>query len=181
MAEKKETNKKVAELINKLELSEPKEVVKAIKSLKIHGDETAIEPLIKLYSNTTNNAIQGEIVDLLNSIKFTAVPPILINCLTNPDYSSARLVMLSSIWNSNLDYTNYLSEIVESAQNGEMMDAMECLTILENMEGTLDEEKIMDALVGLKSYLAENAEVNTPKMGLLREVALLLTEINNSL
>ena len=62
-----------------------------------------------------------------------------------------------------------------------MMEAMECLTILENMEGTLTEEKIMDALLSLKSYLVEHSDDNTPKMGLLREVALLLTEINNSL
>lgn len=181
MADKKKTDKKVLGLIKQLELKGPKDVIKAIKSLKMHGDETSIEPLVKLYSSTKNNAIQNEIVDLLNSIKSTKVPPVLINCLTNSDYSNARQIMLSSIWNSNLDYTDYLSEIVEAAQNGEMMDAMECLTILENMEGTLSEEKIMDPLVSIKSYLSENTTVNTSKMGLLREVAMLLTEINNTL
>ena len=181
MAEKKKPNKKVAELIKNLSAPEPKDVIKAIKSLKIHGDEKAIEPLIKLYSETTNNAVQNEIVDLLNSIKSTKVPPVLIDCLTNTKYVKATQIMLSSIWNSNLDYTDYLSEIVSTAQNGEMMDAMECLTIIENMEGTLSEDKIMDALVGLKSYLVENSKENTPKMGLLREVAMILTEINESL
>lgn len=181
MVDKKKTNKKVLELIKQLESTEPKNVIKAIKALKIHGDESAIEPLVKLYSKTKNNAIQSEIVDLLNSIKSTKVPAVLIPCLTNEEYSNARQVMLGSIWNSNLDYTDYLSEIVETAQKGEMMDAMECLTILENMEGTLSEEKIMDALVSIKSYLSENTSVNTPKMGLLREVAMLLSEINDSL
>ena len=181
MAETKSANKKVLELIKQLGLTEPKEIIKAIKGLKMHGNETVIEPLVKLYSTTTNNAVQSEIIDLLNSIKSTKVPAVLITCLTNDEYANARQMMLSSIWNSNLDYTNNLSEIVEAAQKGEMMDAMECLTILENMEGTLDEEKIMDALVSIKSYLSENATVNTPKMGLLREVAMLLTEINESL
>ena len=180
MAEKK-VNKKVGLLIEKLKLTEAKELVATIKSLKIHGDATAIEPLIQLYCSSKNNAVHNEIVDLLNSIKQTKVPAVLIPCLVNKDYALARQTMLSSIWNSNLDYTDYLSEIIGAAQDGEMMDAMECLTILENMEGTLDEDKIMDALLSLKSYLVENAQVNTPKMGLLREVSLLLTEINDTL
>lgn len=181
MSEIKSVNKKVGEIILQLSSPEPKDVIKAIKALKMSGNESAIEPLIDLYATTKNNAIQNEIVDLLNSIKSTKVPVVLIDCLENEKYSVARQMMLSSIWNSNLDYTPYLLEIVEATQKGEMMEAMECLTILENMEGTLTEEKIMDALLSLKSYLVEHSDDNTPKMGLLREVALLLTEINNSL
>jgi len=181
MSETKKVNKKVAQILLQLSSPEPKDIIKAIKALKMSGNESAIEPLIDLYSTTKNNAIQTEIIDLLNSIKSTKVPVVLIECLKQNKYSNARQVMLGSIWNSNLDYTPYLLEIVEASQKGEMMDAMECLTILENMEGTLSEEKIMDALLSMKSYLVEHANDNTPKMGLLREVALLLTEINNSL
>ena len=181
MAESKKPNKKVIELIKQLERSEPKDIIKAIKSLKMHGNEAVIEPLLSLYVSTKNNAVKNEIVDLLNTIKSTKVPSVLIECLASGKYNLARQAILSSIWNSNLDYTFYLNEIVTAAQEGEMMDAMECLTILENMEGTLNEEKIMDSLLNLKSYLVENESVNTPKMGLLREVAMLLTEINESL
>jgi len=181
MPEIKKLNKKVAQIILQFSSSEPKDVIKAVKALKMSGNETAIEPLIDLYCTSQNNAVQAEIVDLLNSIKSTKVPAVLIQCLNNDKYSVARQVMLSSIWNSNLDYTSYLLEIVEAAQKGGMMDAMECLTILENMEGTLSEEKIMDALLSMKSYLVEYSDDSTPKMGLLREVTLLLTEINNTL
>ena len=181
MSDIKKVNKKVAQILLQLSSPEPKDIIKAIKAIKMSGNETAIEPLIDLYSNTTNNAVQSEIIDLLNSIKSTKVPAVLIECLKNEKYAKARQVMLSSIWNSNLDYTPYLLEIVESAQKGEMMDAMECLTILENMEGTLSEEKIMDALLSMKSYLVENTKENSPKMGLLQDVTLLLSEINNSL
>ncbi len=181
MSEIKTVNKKVAQIILQLSSPEPKDVIKAVKSLKMSGNETAIEPLIDLYCTTQNNAVKSEIIDLLNSIKSTKVPAVLIECLANDKYSVARQTMLSSVWNSNLDYTPYLLEIVEATQKGEMMDAMECLTILENMEGTLSEEKIMDALLSMKSYLVENSNDNTPKVDLLREVTLLLTEINNSL
>ena len=181
MSDKKKLNKKVAQIILQLSSPETKDIIKAIKALKMNGDESAIEPLVDLYCKTKNNVIHNEITDLLNSVKSTKVPSILINCLDNPTYSIARQIILSSIWNSNLDYTPFLLQIVEAAQKGEMMDAMECLTIIENMEGTLSEEKIMDAEISMKAYLVENMTDNSPKNDLLKEVTLLLSEINNSL
>ncbi len=181
MAKEKKVNKKVVELLKKLDSKEPKDVISAIKSLKVSGDKTVIEPLVKLYSSTQNNAIKNEISDLLNTLKSTQAPAEVIKCLTNPKYDVAKTMLLSSIWNSNLDYTLYLDEIVKAATNGDLMDAMECLTIIENMEGTLDEQNIMDPLINLKSYLVENMDDDSQKNQLLKEVAQVLTEINDSL
>ena len=181
MAKEKKTNKKVVELLKKLDSKEPKDIINAIKSLKVSGDKSVIEPLVKLYTTTQNNAIKNEISDLLNTLKSTEAPDEVIKCLSNDKYALARTMLLSSIWNSNLDYTNYLDEIVKAGTKGDMMDAMECLTIIENMEGTLDEQKIMDPLINLKSYLVENASDNSQKNQLLKEVAQILTEINDSL
>jgi hypothetical protein len=181
MAKTTKPNKKVVELLKKLDSKEPKDIISAIKSLKVSGDKTVIEPLVNLYSTTQNNAIKTEISDLLNTLKSTETPQEVIKCLSNPKYDDARTMLLSSIWNSNLDYTLYLDEIVKAATRGDMMDAMECLTIIENMEGTLDEQKIMDPLIDLKSFLVENMGDNSQKTQLLKEVAQVLTEINDSL
>lgn len=177
----KKPNKKVIELLKKLKSTETKEVIKAINGLKVNGDITAIEPLIELYVTTTNNTVQSEIADLLNSLKSTQAPQEVIKCLGIEKYAPARQMILSSVWNSNLDYTLYLNEIIGAATQGDMMSAMECLTIIENMEGTLDEQKIMDPLINLKSYLVENAGDDSQKNQLLKEVAAILTEINDSL
>jgi uncharacterized membrane protein YheB (UPF0754 family) len=181
MTKAKQPNKKVIELIKQLNTPQTKDLINTIKSLKVNGDETALEPLVKLYTQTQNNAIKSEIADLFNTLKSSKAPQEVIKCLTNPKYESARQMLLSSIWNSNLDYTNYLTEIVDQATKGDMMDAMECLTILENMEGTLDEQKIMDPLIQLKSYLVENQNDNSQKTLLLKEVAHLLSDINDNL
>lgn len=181
MAKEKKANKKVVELLKKLDSKAPKEIINAIKSLKVSGDKTVIEPLVKLFTTTQNNAIKNEITDLLNSLKSTEAPQEVIKCLSNDKLSGARTMLLSSIWNSNLDYTLYLDEIVKAGSKGDMMDAMECLTIIENMEGTLDEQKIMEPLLYLKTYLIENDNDNSQKNLLLKEVTQILTEINDSL
>ncbi len=174
-------NKKITELILKLDAKEPGEVIKAVKGLKNNGDENAIIPLIQLHSTTTNNAIKGEIENLLNTLKSTKVMAVVIDCLTDPQYQNSKQAILASIWNSNLDYTDYLDEIVTAAIDGDMMDAMECLTIFDNIEGNITEEKVLAPLLTLNQYLNDNQGSDDPKYTLLLETTQLLQEINNSL
>ncbi|MFD1552237.1 hypothetical protein DNU06_11615 [Putridiphycobacter roseus] len=181
MSTTKKPNKKVSELLGKLNDSEPKEVIKAIEALKLHGNEMIIEPLVKLHVSTSNNAIKSEIETLLNTIKSTKVPPYVIACLQNKEYQSAHQILLSSIWNSNLDYTPYLEDIVNTAIAGDLMEAMECITIFENLEAELDEEKIMPPLIALNKYLNEPGLETTAKHDLLKEVALFLNHVNQTL
>ncbi len=181
MSSSQKKTKKVTELINALLKNESKIQIQAIKDLKIHGNETAIEPLVKLYVESNNNVVKSEITDLLNTVKSNNVQGAVIDCLMNPDYESAYQMILSSIWNSNLDYSDYLNEIVETAVNGDFMLAMECLTIFENMDIVLSEEKVMPALVTINQYLNDNRGETSPKHSLLSEVAVFLNQINQSL
>jgi len=178
---KNNQNKKVVELIKKLESDEPKEVITAINGLKSHGDKTSIQPLIKLHSTTANNAVKSEIENLLNSIKSTKVTEEIINCLTDDTYKKSHLAILSSIWNSSLDYSIYLDEIVSAAIQGDLMAAMECLTIFENLEGDITEEKILNPLMTVNQYLNDNNGSTESKYNLLLEVSQILQHLNNTL
>jgi hypothetical protein len=181
MAEAKKTSKKVLELISLLSKPEAKTQIKAIQDLKIHGNESAIEPLVSLYIETKNNAIKTEIEGLLNTLKVDGVQPFIVDCLINDDFADAQQMLLSSIWNSNLDYSDYLNEIVETAVNGDFMTAMECLTIFENLEVQLSEEQIMPPLLTINQYLNDNNGEDSPKHQLLTEVAVFLNRLNQAL
>lgn len=181
MANEKKPSKKVLELIGQLGSAEAKTQIKAIQELKIHGTEEVIEPLISLHVVSQNNAVKAEIESLLNTLKVDGVQPSVIDCLVNVEYESAHQIILSSIWNSNLDYSDYLQEIVETAVNGDFMAAMECLTIFENMEAELSEEKVMPPLLALNQYLNDNRGEDSPKHKLLTEVAVFLNRVNQSL
>ena len=181
MPAKKKPVKKVAELLNQLQKADSKAQIQAIKDLKIHGNQTAIEPLVRCYVESTNNVVKSEIENLLNTLKVNDVQEAVIDCLSNPEFETAYQMILSSIWNSNLDYSDYLNEIVETAVNGDFMMAMECLTIFENMEFSLSEEKVMPALVTINQYLNDNHGEESPKHDLLSEVAVFLNQINQSL
>ncbi len=180
--EKKETakQKKVQDLISNLSANDTKTVVKAIKALKTNGDETSIEPLISLLSKTDSEPIKKEIVDLLNTIKSTAVPPALIACLNNPDYVNARQAMMVSIWSTALNYNQYFGEIAQATVNGDLMEAIECITILENLEEGLNEDELMDGILIFKSYLVDKKAESSPKNDIIMEIVQMLQQMNDT-
>ena len=181
--EKKETlkNKKVKDLISSLSSTDEKVLLKTIKSLKIHGNETAIEPLVTLLTKTDSRAVINEITDLLNTIKFTAVPKEIARCLINEDYSKVTQHLMVSIWSSGLDYGSFMGEIATATIKGDLMEAVECITILENLNKPLDENEIMDALLVFQSYLVEVKDKTGPKDDIIKEIVQMLQLMNDSI
>lgn len=182
MAKKEaQKKKKIKNILLDLQKKEENKQIAAVKSLKIHGDESVIEPLIQTWIGTESEKLKIEIEDLLNTIKSTKVPEVLVSCLNNPKYSEARQTMLVSMWNSGLDYRPYLGDIASATVEGDFMAAMECITILENLEGQLEEDQVMDALLVFKTYLVDNREEKNTKSDLIKEMVIVLQQMNDNL
>lgn len=181
MAEQKSNQgKRIKELLSQLGSKEENTQIEAIKSLRMHGNETAIEPLVQVLSKTTSENVKKEITELLNTIKSSKVPAEIAKCLVNEDYENVRQTLMVSIWSSGLDYRPYMSEIATATVQGELMEAIECITILENLEGGLDEEQIMDALVIFKSFLVDDKGADDPKNEIIKEIVMLLQHMNDT-
>jgi len=96
--------KKLKTLLADLKSKEVDKQILAVQEMKIHGNETIVEPLIQVLSTTKSNELKQEIVDVLNNVKSSAVPEKIIACLANDKYENCRQIILASIWNSGLDY-----------------------------------------------------------------------------
>jgi hypothetical protein len=179
---KKETVKqnKIKELLSTLANGDNKEQVKAVQGLKVHGNETIIESLLLVLANDPNPALYSEIVDLLNTPKSTKVPAEIAKALVDKRFVDIRHTLLTTIWNSGLDYRPHLAEIATAATEGEMMDALECITIIENIEGEMTEDQLFEPLIVLTEYLGSTKD-DGPKLDLIREVTSTLQNINNML
>jgi hypothetical protein len=66
-----------------------------------------------------------------------------------------RQKLLTTIWNSKLSYDNHLPFFVMLASTGDFMQALECLTIIENMQGPFEEHELLEAQLLLKEYVEE--------------------------
>ena len=180
MAEAKKENKKLKALLADLESGDEKKQLKAIKGLKVNGDVEAVEYLVFHLANSPSDAFKNAIIEILSSLKLSDATAEIARCLQKEEYAPIHGILLNTMWNSGLDYKKYLNIIVNVALDGEMMEAIECITILENTAGPFEEEDIMEPLLSVQEYLSNTTDEN-PKNEIIKEIAGILARINDTL
>lgn len=176
MSDKKTSKEKI--LIQQLESKESSEVSSAIKSLKTHGTIDAIFPLIDTWRKTSSQNIKDEVHEVFSSLKISNAQKLILEALNDKKNESIKQQLLNSIWNSGIDYADYVKEIVAIAIDSNYMEIFECITIIENLEGPFEEQIIMDSIWIIKEN-GKNVDENAQPM--LLELNKLLHEIDSKL
>lgn len=179
--EEKATNKqvtlKIAKLLADVQSGVPAKVRTALDALQVSGKDTIIEPLIRSIALQTDEESIEEIIEFLSSLKSTSASKEVMACLRNPELSEFKIQVLSTIWNSPLDYSEYLAEFVEMAVTGDFLVLIECLTIIENLNGPFEEADILESQLLLKAYY-DGTSRNEQKDPLMDEIALVIKDID---
>jgi len=170
---------KVNLIIADLKSDDPKKVKKAIKSLETHGNATVIKPLFQsLKEGALLEKYQTKILELLCSLKDTSVIPEVMDVLDDKELLDVRSLVLTAIWNMKVDFSGYIDDFVLIATQGTFMEALDCLTIIENLDGPFMEENILESQLHLKNYLEVRDKSDEQKSEILSEIALLIKKIN---
>jgi len=173
---KKERKKKLDLLLSDLKSGEEKKVNQALKGLQVHGDQSVILPLIEVWSEGTSSQVENEIISFLGDLKQNDTAEPIMHAVNKKEFRSLRQKLLTTIWNSKVDYSEYFVDFVRIAVEGDFMEALECLTILENLEGPFEEHQFLDAQVEL-SVFAEQQNKDEQKKQLISEIALLIKDL----
>lgn len=180
MTAKKVTDK-LKQILLDLRSEDEVKISKALKALEAHGNSRVIRPLAEKLKEGVSEKISKEILELLCSLKDSSVTSEIMDIIEDPEFREIRQLMLSTIWNTKVDFSDYIDEFVQIAVEGDLLETLDCLTIIENMEGPFMEENILEAQLHLKTYV-ENPDAQTEqKSQLLSEIALLLKDINQNL
>lgn len=180
MAEVK-TSKKLAQILSDLKSNDQKKIAKSLKSLETHGNSSVVQPLADKLMGDLSDANRSAIIELFSSLKDTSAAVEIMEIIGDEDYLTIRPLMLNSVWNTKVDFSNYIDEFVEIAVKGSFMETLDCLTIVENMEGPFMEEDILESQLHLKDYLEDSAPKEMKKAQLLSELAILIKDINEKL
>lgn len=180
MAQKKE-NKKLNQILLDLKSNDSKKISKAIKALEAHGDSTVILPLAEVLLLGVNKKNEAEILELLSSLKDSSVVVEMMDVLEDERFKGIRQKLLTTVWNTKVDFSDYIDSFVEIAVKGDFMEALDCLTIIENMEGPFMEESILESQLHLKNYLESGDDRDAQKAQMISEIALKLKDIDRSL
>lgn len=180
MAEKAQ-QKKLKAILEDLNSGDVKKATKALKSLETHGDSSVIPALAECLLREPSAQIEQEILELFSSLKDSSAAVEVMDIIADPTFLPIRQKILTTIWNTKVDFSDYIDEFVEIAVEGDFMEALDCLTIIENLEGPFMEENILECQLHLKNFLESDAPRDEQKLHILSEIALKIKEINISL
>lgn len=134
--------------------AEEKELLNIIDSIRKTGNIKAIPLLFKLIVSTENDDIQNEISHLIFDIKDVKIIPHLFEAIENPALIKFQRVLVSACWESGINYSMHLDFFVNLAAKSDYLTCLECLTVIENMEGPFD-EKMLDQCMELSKNAAD--------------------------
>lgn len=178
-ASNKQQKLKVKNLLAELMSSNEAKASASIKALQANGDSSILEPMAALLMTDLSPKIREEIVEFLCSLKDSSAVDEMMRLVNDSDYLPIRQQLLSTIWNSKLDYTYFLPDFVEIAVDGDFMEALECLTIIENIAGPVEERHVLEAKLHLREYLEDTDPKDPQKSQIMSEIAMIIKDFDN--
>lgn len=155
-AEEKKT--KIKSILKDINSGQEKKVIEGLNALKVNGDDNVVRPIIDLWNKGVSTNLEQEIMEFISDIRSTTSAQIIMDVLLDEEYNDIHLLLLSTIWNSKVDYSEYIVDFVNLAVNHNFLVTLECLTIIENLEGPFEEHHILDAEIILREYAEEHNE-----------------------
>ena len=181
MSEKTPTqqSKKITTLIADLKSENSKKISSALKTLEASGSVQILEPLAEVLMDTNLEDSHKEIIEFLSSMKDSSAIDEMMRLLGEGRFLAVRQILLTTIWNSPLDYSYYLPDFVDIAVEGNFMEALDCLTIIENMEGPFEERHVLESQLFLRDYIESTAPKDPQKQHIMSEIALFIKDLND--
>jgi len=148
----------------------------AFEGLKIVGEPSILHPIILELNKKNHTEKNALILEFLACLKDRKARSVMMDLIQQTELKDYQQLLLSTIWNSPLDYTDYLEVFVDLALKGDFIITLECLTIIENLDGPFSEKSVMEAQVLLGAYAESNPDKNSQKGMLISEIALLIKD-----
>jgi ERCC4-type nuclease len=180
----KERKAKMIALITDLKSGEEKKILKALKGLQVNGDDEAILPILEVWNEGVSEKAEAEIITFLSDIKSTTSVDPIMDVLLDNNFKDIHHALLTTIWNSKVDYSPYLVDFVTLATQYDFMITLECLTIIENLDGPFEEHHFLDTEIILREFAEKvqhkKEDFDERKVKLVSEIGNILKGLESS-
>jgi len=167
------TEKKVSELEKKLSDKNTSSVINAIDSLRDHHPFSGVVRLLaNLYDVSETDIIRDHIRSFMNDLKESSLRSEVIAEINGSHGSGTITMLVSSCWQSGLDYSYWASDLVKVFCKSDYETALECFTVLEESAHALPVTKKKELIAILKN----NDNTKAPEKSVLqREIISILS------
>ena len=165
-------NKRLAAIRSSLINSEPGALVSVISSLRNDESCPGVIPLLaKLHESNSDVELRSELEKFFYDLKDQSLADELISTIDNSVNQDTRVMLISSCWQSAIDFSDYLHKFTEWSINGSYLELIECYSVIENISDTADADQKKEAVLRITNSAAGR---NDDKSKLLNEIANLL-------
>ena len=158
------TTKTNDNIIQNLQSNNEAIVLKAIDDARTKGNEKTLPALIDLLLSTKNDTIYEAVKEVLFELKSSKAGDIIVEYLQNNKSKGHRDVLISSLWQSGIACEGYLTLLTELACTENYLCTLEALTVIENMEGVLNEEEVMECIYTVNEALEDGNDDEKNKL-----------------
>jgi hypothetical protein len=133
--------------------------------------EGAISLLVACYNKTEDVSIRKAIEGFMNDLKDHSACSEIIDEIKKSWKIDTINMLVSSCWQSGLNYSDYSSELAETFLKGNYITAFECLTVIEETSSDLS-RKQKDAILDV--FVQGNVPASDEKYMLVQELIAIL-------
>jgi hypothetical protein len=174
----KQQKLKISQLLTDLQSGDNTKVGAAIKSFHVHGDAGVIAPLVEVWRKGLSPENHAAMMELFEGLKDSSTVEPLMDAFRDEANKSIQRELLTAFWNSKLDFSEYLSDFVLFAIEGDFLDAFEAITLIEQFETMIPESAIMESQLLLKEYFGGTEKRDEQKDSILGDMALLVKQFD---
>ena len=127
--------------------------------------------LAGLYDVTEDISVQNAIRDFLNDLKDQSVSTEVIQEIRKPFRQETLSMLVSSCWQSRLDYSEFSDDIINTFLTSDYIVALECLTVIEESAFRLSREKKNEMIEYIGKY---TGKFSSEKEDLTKELIYIL-------
>ncbi len=155
--------KELNEIRTELQSIEDVLVLKALEKIERKGDSSLLPDLIDLWATTEDHPIKKRVETILFGLKDKNALQFLIDFLASDVSDDRKWLALNAIWQSGLDASGHLNELIDFAIFNSFTNAIDVMTIIENSEFSDDIEATVDANIKkLNTKIATSKSDVTP-------------------
>jgi hypothetical protein len=141
------SDKKLKELALTLEKKNSLQIIRAVKSLREEEPfEGAIGLLAAIFDESDDKNVLRSISDFFNDIKDLQARNEVITEIRKPWHEDTISMLVSSCWQSGLDYSGFMEDIIKVFIEGDYSTSIECMTVIEGSASECD-QKTKDDLI----------------------------------
>ena len=172
------TKEQFKKLVRDLESGDEAKIIGALKRLREDGKPEIIPHIINVLIESENDLINSEIVSLLGELKGSKSVELLVNAIDSTATETVRHFLVQACWESGLDFSAHLGFFVDLAINDNYLVCLESLTLIENLNTSVEPQELLDYTDKIEEWLSRNSDEKDPLLQSLKEVLVTLEDKN---